>query len=1046
MRGYATLTISANNSISDTVVYYYQCDSATELPQNPQWSTTRPTWINGKYVWQKIRTNYEDGTHTDSTPVNITGQQGANGEDAAGLYETIPMYLASNVSTGITIDNSGWSRYRPELSSTNKYLWAYYVSRYTIGDAPPQSITATGSIANYTYSGQKSPVDNCLINITHSQSGTGDPSSSNIRTISGYTGVSINHSDTDTTSPDTITVTWNDIAGTIYEGTYDVTKGILTKTYDYIASYNGETLPSAWISDRDVYAEGTTPTTGAQIIYELATPVTYELPKYELNSYVGVNNFWASTGNTTIIYYDPQTATEPYIDYSVTSAFETSSDALNAATESLNKVTSVYGTCSTAASTATKQVVCPNFELFAGARISVKFTYENTSMTALDLKVANTASCPIYLPNNTQTSNVNHLFWDAGCTLDFLYDGTCWILLNQTDSLYGTCNTAADTRDKDITVNYPIICKGTVLSVKMINSNTASSPRLEIANNTKTIYTSADAELFGIYNWTANSTQTFVFDGQYWRITDETAKVAKTTATNYITNIENGIMVHPDGDGNSGWRIASAIELWKSGISYIKAWIDDNIPKIRIGRDDQGHIILDNDTVDVKNGLKTQASFGMESIIGEEGGNQIVISPTGMNGVSKNGTEIFNITQYQKTIGENTPVTERNGILSINNGHFSYTTTSTPVTNTPVVVSAIGYDENMQEVCSAEGTINGIADSIPDPIPSKYRNTYDEHGNVVRAEVYENGVLTTVYTYTYTYDNNGGLTDIKYYTNGQLIRHIYGGGLSWCEELPSTTYEENGVTEEQPGEERCWVYPSYGTISLDDDEGGESAIIHTGENSIIDIDAKNNSTYIGYVLLDDSDAIADRPFDNDYFIAFYRIGHTIHAFATPGVEYVSLTVKYTIGENTEADYAYYTFGTRGSLTVGNHSFAEGTDVIASGHSAHAEGIETTAKTQASHAEGYRTIANGVKSHAQNDRTIASGNGQTAMGKCNIEDADNDYALIIGNGTSESNRSNALAVTWDGDMEIALNISASSGTTDYKLYTALIAMGMTDVIV
>ena len=58
---------------------------------------------------------------------------------------------------------------------------------------------------------------------------------------------------------------------TIYGGTVDAVTGMGSKTWGYIASYNGESLPGEWISDRDVYASGTTPTTGAQIAYKLAT-------------------------------------------------------------------------------------------------------------------------------------------------------------------------------------------------------------------------------------------------------------------------------------------------------------------------------------------------------------------------------------------------------------------------------------------------------------------------------------------------------------------------------------------------------------------------------------------------------------------------------------------------------------------------------------------------------------------------------------------------------------------------------------------------------
>ena len=63
---------------------------------------------------------------------------------------------------------------------------------------------------------------------------------------------------------------------TIYGGTVDAVTGVGSKTWGYIASYNGEALPGEWISDRDVYSSGATPTTGAQVAYKLATPEPFQ--------------------------------------------------------------------------------------------------------------------------------------------------------------------------------------------------------------------------------------------------------------------------------------------------------------------------------------------------------------------------------------------------------------------------------------------------------------------------------------------------------------------------------------------------------------------------------------------------------------------------------------------------------------------------------------------------------------------------------------------------------------------------------------------------
>ena len=74
----------------------------------------------------------------------------------------------------------------------------------------------------------------------------------------------------------------------------------------------------------------------------------------------------------------------------------------------------------------------------------------------------------------------------------------------------------------------------------------------------------------------------------------EEAKKAASTATTYITDIdEDGVMVHPDGDSTTGWRIADALELLKSGVAYIKAWVEDGIAKVRVGREDAGHTVID---------------------------------------------------------------------------------------------------------------------------------------------------------------------------------------------------------------------------------------------------------------------------------------------------------------------------------------------------------------------------------------------------------------------------------------------------------------------
>ena len=59
-------------------------------------------------------------------------------------------------------------------------------------------------------------------------------------------------------------------AGTVYGLKFNPILGKMWKITEHIASYNGETLPGHWQSDRDIYIEGTTPQIGAEVVYRLA--------------------------------------------------------------------------------------------------------------------------------------------------------------------------------------------------------------------------------------------------------------------------------------------------------------------------------------------------------------------------------------------------------------------------------------------------------------------------------------------------------------------------------------------------------------------------------------------------------------------------------------------------------------------------------------------------------------------------------------------------------------------------------------------------------
>lgn len=178
--------------------------------------------------------------------------------------------------------------------------------------------------------------------------------------------------------------------------------------------------------------------------------------------------------------------------------------------------------------------------------------------------------------------------------------------------------------------------------------------------------------------------------------------------------------------------------------------------------------------------------------------------------------------------------------------------------------------------------------------------------------------------------------------------------------------------------------------------------------------------------------------------------------------------KSTAIGNSVCAAGMYAFA-EGNLTraLGEISHAEGTGTIAGTMATHAEGNQSKAYGQGSHAEGWVTEADGLGSHSEGGNTLASGDYshaqnyyteagydyQTAIGKYNLIAAmptsglySMNAPLVIGNGTSDSDRHNALIVTWDGDIIMDLADYNLSGTTDYEIYQALDALGwVSDVL-
>lgn len=155
-----------------------------------------------------------------------------------------------------------------------------------------------------------------------------------------------------------------------------------------------------------------------------------------------------------------------------------------------------YGTCATTASTATKVVTCEGFALTTGTRISVRFSYINTSTTP-KLNVNNTGA--IAIKNYGTTDGTLTYRWSAGGIASFVYDGTYWLLeqpVVATTNYYGLsrCNT--------VTLNGVAIASPSFYAPT--SSGTAGQVLKSNGANQTPIWTSLTAELIGYINFDAD--------------------------------------------------------------------------------------------------------------------------------------------------------------------------------------------------------------------------------------------------------------------------------------------------------------------------------------------------------------------------------------------------------------------------------------------------------------------------------------------------------------------------------------------------------------
>lgn len=141
---------------------YLHIAYANSADGNTDFSTTVSTGKTymGQYVDYEERDSENPYMYKWS---KIKGEDGTNGQDGVGISRITKYYLASERSTGITVNTYGWSTYMQEMTTEKKYLWSYDKIAYTNStsvDTTPIIIGVRGESGENGIVVSKTPPDN----------------------------------------------------------------------------------------------------------------------------------------------------------------------------------------------------------------------------------------------------------------------------------------------------------------------------------------------------------------------------------------------------------------------------------------------------------------------------------------------------------------------------------------------------------------------------------------------------------------------------------------------------------------------------------------------------------------------------------------------------------------------------------------------------------------------------------------------------------------------------------------------------------------------
>ena len=352
-------------------------------------------------------------------------------------------------------------------------------------------------------------------------------------------------------------------------------------------------------------------------------------------------------------------------------------------------IVGTHGTTATATWTGTSTVLT---EIKAGTRIQYKLSSAGASNVTLNLTLKNgttTGAKNVYFLNTTRLGTQ----YGVNATIDLIYDGSAWRVLNPYTNSVGTYGGAVKAGANGVK-NYSLVMRDTETTwvsltttagtgtsksrytgklypdnVMYINSNSAYASgattgtcyealgvNLQYSTNCGSTLTSGRAVyLVG----TLDSDGMFTLDATWWTQTIPTTADGKTyiylglaySTTSIYLVPENTLYQYFEGAFRT-LREIEELKAAKVADNYLSAdntgimvadmtdgntYTPSNVPT------GVKNTFIDEDSFQVRDGTDVLASFGETTQIGQDGTNHQIIDSTGLQGINEDGVTVFQI-------------------------------------------------------------------------------------------------------------------------------------------------------------------------------------------------------------------------------------------------------------------------------------------------------------------------------------------------------------------------------------------------------------------